>query len=258
MSGLDGTLGSTLIGGVFATFLFGIGTLQTFNYYRIYPNGASLLRTTVAILWFLELGHSICVWHGIYQQTVTFYGQVQYLASPPTSLVISILFTSLVLALVQRHHSLSSSFFANRIRILSGRWYIQIIGTILMSLRLAFSIVLVVVTVTAPPGSGFSILDNRIHWTFTTVASLGPAVDILTALSLCYLLWRLGSGTRATGGETHTGNLVMRDTSHVFKITSWGERCSPQTPLLWPDGKFEIKFAVLQLRLRGLLFQHCV
>ncbi|KAJ7095659.1 hypothetical protein C8R44DRAFT_684396 [Mycena epipterygia] len=181
MSGLDGTLGSTLIGSVFGTLLFGILTLQTFNYYRLYPNDSVILKILVASLWFFDLGHSICVWHSIYQMTVTFYGQIQHILNPPRSLEISVLFTALIILTVQ-------TFFAGRIRVLSGHWHITIICSLLTTLRFAFSIVLLVTFATS---TGFSVLQTKIHWTFTTVSSLGPAVDLITAISLCYFLWEI-------------------------------------------------------------------
>ncbi|KAJ6523919.1 hypothetical protein DFH09DRAFT_1419178 [Mycena vulgaris] len=178
---LDGTLGTTEIGAIMGTFLLGIGSLQTFNYYQHYPNDTATLKTVVGILWFLELGHLISVWHAVYSMTVTFYGQSAHLVNPPHSLALSILFTSLIIPLVQ-------SFFARRIRVLSGHWLITIICSVLTCLRFAFGIFLMVVFWTS---RGFSILESKAHWIFTTVASLGPAVDFITAASMCYFLWKM-------------------------------------------------------------------
>jgi 4-hydroxybenzoate polyprenyltransferase len=47
MSSLDSTLGVMELGGIFSTLLFGITTVQTFNYYRDYPRDAVILRTVV-------------------------------------------------------------------------------------------------------------------------------------------------------------------------------------------------------------------
>lgn len=44
---LDGTLGALEVGTVAGTFLFGILTLQTFNYYRRFPKDSKTLKTTV-------------------------------------------------------------------------------------------------------------------------------------------------------------------------------------------------------------------
>ncbi|KAJ7458725.1 hypothetical protein B0H11DRAFT_2060765 [Mycena galericulata] len=202
---LDGTLGATEIGAILGTFLFGIETLQTFNYYRQYPNDNKLLKAAVAILWFLELGHTICVWHGLYTMTVTFYGQPGHLANPPRSLDVSIFFTAIILPLVQ-------TFFASRIRALSGRWTITVICSLLTCLRFAFGISLLDIFWNS---SGFSVLQSagKARWTFMTVAALGPSVDIITAATLCYLLWNM----RQSGAQFRQTR-VMVDTLILWTV----------------------------------------
>jgi hypothetical protein len=44
---LNGSLGAIEIGAVLGTFLFGIETLQTFNYYRNFRKDSKLLKITV-------------------------------------------------------------------------------------------------------------------------------------------------------------------------------------------------------------------
>jgi hypothetical protein len=44
---LDDTLGAIEIGGVVCTFLFGIGTLQTFYYYGHFSTDSKLLKSAV-------------------------------------------------------------------------------------------------------------------------------------------------------------------------------------------------------------------
>jgi hypothetical protein len=46
---LDDTLGAMEIGAVFATFLFGIGTLQTYEYYRLFPKDPAPLKWMVLL-----------------------------------------------------------------------------------------------------------------------------------------------------------------------------------------------------------------
>ncbi|KAJ6501149.1 hypothetical protein C8R47DRAFT_1008636, partial [Mycena vitilis] len=68
---LDDTLGAVEIGGVVATFLFGIGTPQTYHCYHLFPKDTRVLKSMVGLLWFLELGHTISTWHTVYTLTVT-------------------------------------------------------------------------------------------------------------------------------------------------------------------------------------------
>jgi hypothetical protein len=47
-NGLNGTYGAFEIGVLVATFLYGIETLQTYNYFRRFPKDSSLLKATVS------------------------------------------------------------------------------------------------------------------------------------------------------------------------------------------------------------------
>ncbi|KAJ7091011.1 hypothetical protein C8R44DRAFT_418352 [Mycena epipterygia] len=175
---LDGTLGCVVIGVALSTFLLGIVTLQAFSYFRMYPNDKPILKATVTLLWFLELGHSICIWHGLYSIVVTFYGQPSHIMNPPRSLVVSLFFSSSVISVVQ-------TFYASRIHALSGDWIVTVISSLLTCARFVFGMVLLDFFWHS---AGFSVLQGNVHWTFTVVASLGPAVDLLTVTALCYLL----------------------------------------------------------------------
>ncbi|KAJ7073051.1 hypothetical protein C8F01DRAFT_268577 [Mycena amicta] len=207
---LDGTLGTTEIGAILGTFLFGIAVLQMFLYYYNYPKDACAVKALVASVMLLELAHSISVWHGVYSMTVTFYGQIAHLLNPPHSLSISILFTALILPLVQ-------TFYALRIRALSGRWTITVILTLLTISRLAFSILLMQIFLAS---SGFSVLQTKAHWVFTAVAALGPAVDLLTAASLCWLLYRMKEGTQPGAPSRRIVDTLIVWTVETTAITS--------------------------------------
>ncbi|KAJ7656425.1 hypothetical protein DFH06DRAFT_1473646 [Mycena polygramma] len=118
---LDGTLGDIQIGLVLATWLFGIMTLQTFNYYRFWSWGILFHPGT----------------RRMYSITVTFYGQPQHIGSPPLSLVFPIFFNSLIAVGVQ-------TFFVYRVRVLSGRWLIPVICCTLNAAHLGCNMLLFV------------------------------------------------------------------------------------------------------------------
>ncbi|KAJ7656518.1 hypothetical protein DFH06DRAFT_1199792 [Mycena polygramma] len=184
---LDGTLGALEIGAILGTFLLGVSTLQTFNYFRQFPKDSKFLKTVVAVVWILEVGHSICIWYTVYSLTVTFYAQPAHLAKPPHSMAFQALFTALIIPFIQ-------SFFAYRIRVLSGQWTITIICSILSFARFVFGLMGCGLFYTA---SGFAALrGGLVFWATITTSSLGIAVDFITASSLCYLLWKIKrSGT---------------------------------------------------------------
>ncbi|KAJ7168049.1 hypothetical protein C8R46DRAFT_259941 [Mycena filopes] len=179
---LNGSLGATEIGSVLGAFLFGIETLQTFNYYRRFPRDSLLLKTTVAVLWLLELAHTASAWHALYSQTVTFYAQPHYIDSPPRSEDATVLFAAFIYTIVQ-------TFFANRLRILSGRWHIPILVTCINVLRFCGSMGVFALLVHY---SRVSILLEW-RWLVTTALGLGLAVDIMITVSMCYYLRKLRS-----------------------------------------------------------------
>ncbi|KAJ6599988.1 hypothetical protein DFH09DRAFT_1271525 [Mycena vulgaris] len=176
----DGTVGHVEIGLVIATFLFGIETLQTFNYYREYPNDRRMLKTLVAGIWLLELAHLICSCHAIYLVTVTFYGQPQQLLNTPPSLVFTIILQAPINFVVQ-------TFFAFRVQTLSKQWSFTILCCVLNFLRLFFNVGLFVELWKRPE---WSFLTIQLRWMIITASSIGPSVDIGIATALCYCLWR--------------------------------------------------------------------
>ncbi|KAF7364623.1 O-methylsterigmatocystin oxidoreductase [Mycena venus] len=129
MSGLDSTLGTIELGAIFSTLLFGIISVQAFDYYRDYPNDSRTLKAMVGLIWLLELGHMILVWHATYCLTITFFGNKESINSPPRTLYLTQVFSSLVTLIVR-------FFFANRIRVFSTRWFFAAVCWILSVLDL--------------------------------------------------------------------------------------------------------------------------
>ncbi|KAJ7291979.1 hypothetical protein C8J57DRAFT_1492454 [Mycena rebaudengoi] len=200
---LDDTLGAIEIGGVVGTFLFGIGTLQTFYYYGHFPADSKLLKSAVGLLWILELGHTISTWHTIYSVTVTFYGQSQYIKRPPHSLDMVIVFSALIYFIVQ-------VFFAHRIRKLSGRWEITIICWVLAFLRAGCAFGSLGITLHVKQ---LSELQEKYKFLAVSTLSLGASVDVIISVSISYLLW-----TMRTSGVNETRRMV--DTLVLWTIES--------------------------------------
>ncbi|KAJ7215952.1 hypothetical protein GGX14DRAFT_696414 [Mycena pura] len=182
---LDDTLGAIIIGAVVGTFLFGIMTLQMFSYYRRYPDDTLALKMLVGAVWLAELGHSISLWHALYQITITFYGQLPHILDPPNSMPFTLQFASLINLMVQ-------TFFAIRIHALSKRLLIPIISSLLTVTRFAFNIVMLVEFLGS---DGFAVMETKLRWVMLCVSVIGPAVDVLTASALIFYLWRMRSET---------------------------------------------------------------
>ncbi|KAF7356269.1 Saposin B-type domain-containing protein [Mycena venus] len=176
---LDGTLGDIQIALVVATWLFGIGSLQAWNYYREFPKDPKILKGLVGGIWLLELGYTIVCWHAMYIITVTFYGKPQHILEPPLSLVFPIFFNALIAIAVQ-------TFFVYRVKVLSGKWLIPILCCAMNLARLGFNMLLFAKLSQRPQ---FTLLTTVFNWEIILVSSIGPAVDIIVAASLVYYLW---------------------------------------------------------------------
>ncbi|KAF7333795.1 Saposin B-type domain-containing protein [Mycena venus] len=176
---LDGSLGVFEIASVLATWLFGIETLQTFNYYSDFPKDPKVLKALVGGIWLLELGHTISGWHGLYGVTVTFYGQIEHWLSPPPSLAFQILFHACIALAVQL-------FFVYRVRVLSKQWFIPVLCCVLLLVAFVFGVLLCGQLAT---NRVFSIETQKLSWEITFASSIGPAVDMIIAASLVYHLW---------------------------------------------------------------------
>ncbi|KAK7008251.1 Saposin B-type domain-containing protein [Favolaschia claudopus] len=176
---LDGTLGDIQIALVVATWLFGIESLQTYNYYTQFPKDSVLLKGLVGAIWLLELGYTIVSWHAMYVITVTFYGRPQHILAPPLSMVFPIFFNALIAISVQ-------TFFVYRVKVLSGKWLVPLICCAMNLARLGFNMLLFGKLSQKPI---FTLLTTTFNWEIIVVSSIGPAVDIIVAASLIYYLW---------------------------------------------------------------------
>ncbi|KAJ6481262.1 hypothetical protein C8R47DRAFT_1135191 [Mycena vitilis] len=177
---LDGTVGAIQVGLVLATWLFGIETLQTFNYYRDFGKDPRVLRGLVGAIWLLELAHTISGWHAMYTITVTFYGKPQHIISPPLSMTFPILFHAFIAMAVQ-------TFFVYRIRVVSGQWLIPVVCFILNLGRMACLLFLFQGLFRTPV---FNLLTTKFNTEVIIASSLSPGVEIVVAGSLLYYLWQ--------------------------------------------------------------------
>lgn len=72
MGEFDDTLGALLVGQIVATFLYGLSTLQTYNYYVKYPRDGRELKIWVAFIWAADTANIALICHGIYLQSLSF------------------------------------------------------------------------------------------------------------------------------------------------------------------------------------------
>ncbi|KAJ7197414.1 hypothetical protein GGX14DRAFT_471281, partial [Mycena pura] len=177
------TLGAIEIGMAFSTLLFGVVSLQTFNYYRNFPNDSWRLKALVGAVWVLELAHSICSWHGMFLVTVTFYGQPSHILDPPVTIVLISLFAGIIVVLVQ-------GFFCFRIYRLSGRkLWLPIFCFVLAVSPLMFSLKILAIFIES--GEFSSLLQGTGKILLTTATALVPVEHGAVAGVLIYYLLKM-------------------------------------------------------------------
>jgi len=68
------SLGSLIIGGLASTALSGVVTMQTVLYARLFENDSGVLKSVVALVFFLDVLHTCMVWVADWQYFVNSFG----------------------------------------------------------------------------------------------------------------------------------------------------------------------------------------
>ncbi|KAF7358028.1 Glycoside hydrolase [Mycena venus] len=207
---LNATVGALEIGVLCSMFLFGVLTVQVYIYFTQFPRDPNGFKSMVAMVWLLDLGHTIAICHCIYTITVTNYGQPVVLALPPKSLDISIFLSGLIGPLEQ-------GWFTYRLYKFTRTFPLPILCITLSLLRLGGSTGLFVVSLAGPTIQNYL---TRLKWLIEAVVIVGALVDVILAVALCYHLsfWRKGGFQRTN----KLVNQLMTWTIETGAITSVG------------------------------------
>ncbi|KAH0582353.1 hypothetical protein H2248_010302 [Termitomyces sp. 'cryptogamus'] len=196
---LSTTLGALVIGVLVSIFLFGVVTLQTFTYYKKFPDDRWLLKTFVGVTWVLELIHAIVITHTIYYYSVIRYGDRRAVLELTTAGDIAVFMTAIIGPAVQ-------GFYAHRIYILSSHWIIPAIVWLLCFLRFMSTLTLGAIT----RGTLDTLASqHEWQWLFVTTLVLSASTDVLITASLCYYLW------------PHRGATFRRTKTIIDKLILW-------------------------------------
>ncbi|KAJ7627022.1 hypothetical protein FB45DRAFT_1004637 [Roridomyces roridus] len=179
-----GTLGAMEMGATAGSFLFGILTLQVFNYYRQFPDDSRTLKSIVPRSRTYPVLHPVGKSPDhIYFWSVTTFNEPQTrLLIPPQALIVSVFFAAFVFALVQL-------FFSHRIFSLSGSLLLFLPCITLTVVRFVFDIMLMASFWKYP--EGFVILRQKVYWIMIIANTTGPAADIAICMSMSYCLWKI-------------------------------------------------------------------
>ncbi|KAJ8072614.1 hypothetical protein PM082_016173 [Marasmius tenuissimus] len=202
---LHSTLGALEVGGMVASLLTGIVTIQVYYYYSKFPNDHIALKTMVAFVWVAELGHSICISHTVYIMTIVSRSDIRVLDLPPKTLSTALFFTALATPLIQ-------SFFGWRIKELApsrGGWTITLICWALALTRI---IVLLLAFVGGIKMTSLQQYLKDWKWSVQTSLVISAATDVLIALSLIWVL------TRRRGETVSKSTIAMIDTLILWTL----------------------------------------
>ncbi|KAF7335039.1 hypothetical protein MVEN_02254200 [Mycena venus] len=132
------SLGALQIGVLISCVLFGVTTTQAYIYYTRFPQDSRKIKALVVSVWIFEAAHAICVGDGLYDYTISNYGNAERLSGAlPKSLFASLLFGGVIAASVQ-------GFFTWRTYTFSNKLFISLLISVMISVRLIGGIVLAV------------------------------------------------------------------------------------------------------------------
>ncbi|EIW78134.1 hypothetical protein CONPUDRAFT_145480 [Coniophora puteana RWD-64-598 SS2] len=179
---VNGDYGSLLVGGFVAFALSGCVSMQYAVYLRLYPEEERFTKSLVALIWILDIVHSVFICIAVWDSLITNYGDPSMIDIIPWSISPTVELTAVVTFLVQ-------SFYAFRMYKLSRRklWLGAPVAVLALFRLVAASIS------TAEMAHLRSYEKFRRpwpSWMFTLGLSLSAGVDVIITSSLYYFLRR--------------------------------------------------------------------
>ncbi|KAK7001013.1 hypothetical protein R3P38DRAFT_1809879 [Favolaschia claudopus] len=183
------TLGAMVIGTLVSYTLFGMSTIQVYLYYSGFPDDSRRLKFLVALVWALELAHSICIGQMLYNWLISDYTHPDRLDFLPWGLYVSGVFNACIALCVQ-------GFYSFRIYTLWNSVYVPSLACILALSRLVLNIALVFFGQNVP----VETFEKRSGWGLTVNWATGTANDLTIAISLvCWLYLNRSDVNQRTG-----------------------------------------------------------
>ncbi|KAJ7209868.1 hypothetical protein B0H12DRAFT_1157724 [Mycena haematopus] len=176
------TIGALEIGILFAVFLFGAVSVQVALYYTRFPSDPYVLKGLVALVWCLDLAHTIVLCDAIYILTIVQYGHPELLKFVPDSLNLTIILSGFIGPLEQ-------GWFAYRLYKFSHSWYLPSFCVFLSACRGCASVIGGVIALQRISLTAFI---QEWGWIIEILLAVGAITDVLLVAGLCYYLksWR--------------------------------------------------------------------
>ncbi|KAF9539779.1 hypothetical protein CPC08DRAFT_676587, partial [Agrocybe pediades] len=193
----NATVGPLLISLFVSTFLFGVSSVQGYLYQANFGKDRLSLKIMVLVVWTCELAHCVCIIDSFYRIGVLHWGDPSALEKLPHSFLASIALSGVIGTITQ-------VFFAERLRVISGKLHIPVLCWTLSITRASLVLATVIKAWTMASLIHF---DQRWKWLWVLTLSLGTATDFLLAVLLCIYL---KVAQRFTGGHTSTSVAVNK------------------------------------------------
>ncbi|KAJ7696076.1 hypothetical protein B0H17DRAFT_417550 [Mycena rosella] len=207
MVSLQSTFGSAFIGLVVSAILYGVTILQTYLYYRNYPEDSKILKWMVAILWIFDTVHLALCTVAVYWVLVLNFNNPAVLETTTWSMNVQTDFNGLIGLIVE-------CFYCRRVWIgwiVCTLFYGTDVGFIQVSRNIYLTLVILVLSlihfalgIVFTVGSFETSRSQFSSLIWVTSAGLGSsaAADMLIGISLCYYL------SKNRTGFSRTDNLI--------------------------------------------------
>ncbi|KAJ7758487.1 hypothetical protein DFH07DRAFT_449979 [Mycena maculata] len=199
---LQSTFGSAFIGLVASAVLYGVTILQTYLYYRNYPEDSKILKWMIAILWYisiqpsspcymnyasvLDTTHLVLCTVSVYSVLVLNFNNPSFLMTTTWSMNVQTDFNGLIGLIVE-------CFYARRVWIVSKNIYLTVIILVLAVIHFGLGIVFTIGSFETKRAQFSSLV-----WVTSVGLGSAAAADMLIGISLCYYLSRNRTGFKRT------------------------------------------------------------
>ncbi|KAJ6575736.1 hypothetical protein DFH09DRAFT_377945 [Mycena vulgaris] len=182
---LGNTLGAVFLGVVISCILFGVSTLQVYNYYHYYPHDGLLHKLSVRIFRLLDLTHLSLTVYSTYHYGVLGFGNIDGLQEVIWAIKLHTAINVVIILMVQ-------SLYAYRVWLLGG-YHHGVLGYLVAAVVLGgFGIGIVLAYETYSINVWSEAAD--ISWAIQSSFAASTAIDVVISVAMCYYL-RKSKGT---------------------------------------------------------------
>jgi len=208
--------------------MYGLTLLQTYTYYKRFPNDSWRLKLLVFVVWVLDTLHLILCTIAIYWYLVLNYNNPAQLAFTHWSMNLQTDCNGLIGLMVE-------IFFAQRVWRISKNWHLTCLICILACLHFGLGVFFTVESFLLKEYSRYT----QLTWVTSTGLGGAAAADIIIAVSLVYFLLRSRTGFERTDSLITTLAIYAINTGLLTSICA---TCAVITFAIMPTNFVWISF----------------